>query len=224
MTRTNTKRALNRVREYYGQIDRFMEQVVNEVDPPCKRGCDCCCYMDVGTSMLEGVIATEIWSRTRPGRKRLVELGTRAEAVSKTIIRHIASNPEFTVKDWLKEKQPCLLLKKGACVAYPMRPVACRTYLVTPDTDCRTASAQGGIVGMWNNHELMELSCQWMTGMATELGESWMSVPASLPVAILFGCTYWLAGSDGVNALMERIGFRDPMDIAILFGEYAMRK
>jgi len=225
MTRAKTKSALSRVQEYYGQIDRFMAAVVDEWNPPCKRGCAHCCYMDVGVSLAEAIYATEILSRTARGKKRLTTLGDRAEAVSRRLMKRIITEPDFTIKDWLKEKQPCLLLdhKRRACTIYPMRPVACRTYVVEAGTNCRHLQEHGGTVGQWNNHELMELSTQWMMHLADELGEPWMATPAPLPLAILFACTYWLMGSAGVHELMARIGFRSPTDLVVMFGEYAMR-
>jgi Fe-S-cluster containining protein len=42
------------------------------------------------------------------------------------------------VQEFLSYKAPCPLLKNGICMVYEVRPMACRTYLSSSSTGCKT--------------------------------------------------------------------------------------
>jgi len=113
-----------------------------EIIPPCKSGCSHCCRYHIMTNSAEAhtlaryirremprALIRELRTRTRqwhewdnsmPGRYPAARAGTRTD---------------FTAYDHL-----CPLLLHGSCVAYPVRPVVCRTHFVrSHPRSCRAA-------------------------------------------------------------------------------------
>ena len=86
----------------------------------CQSGCDCCCYLNVPVSKPESqLIAYHL-------RRSLTDLERRtlAERIGKIAQRLETVNPS----DRLSQKIPCVFLKNGQCLVYPVRPAACRDH------------------------------------------------------------------------------------------------
>ena len=114
----------------------------------CKAGCGACCRMMVPISLFEaGALAD--WIRSQPEAKQQ-ELAQRFEsALAKLaeagILDRIASE-DWRVQsdsglkvvfDYFSVQVPCPFLEDEACSIYPIRPFACREYLVTsPPEQC----------------------------------------------------------------------------------------
>jgi hypothetical protein len=124
-----------------------LEQLSREqgVVPSCRSGCSHCCRFLIPTSRveihalaqfikrtfdrdrIEGLRARtrqwHDWDQSRPGRHRAAEI---PEPVD------------------LEGYDPCCpLLVRGACSAYPMRPIICRTHFVRSNPSLCLAATQG---------------------------------------------------------------------------------
>ena len=91
----------------------------------CKRGCHGCCYQLVAATYAEGLAIARYLFAVRGATKELVDA-----------IFDAAKSQEASDKTkWYESRTPCTFLdeKTKNCTIYPVRPSACRSYLVTSD-------------------------------------------------------------------------------------------
>jgi Fe-S-cluster containining protein len=122
------------------ELDRLHRE--EEITPPCRAGCSHCCRYHIMTNIAEAhtlarYIRREMprarirelrmrtrqwheWDNSMPGRYHLARAGTRT------------ATPPY--------EQYCPLLVRGSCIAYPVRPVVCRTHFVRTDPSCCRAA------------------------------------------------------------------------------------
>jgi Fe-S-cluster containining protein len=106
----------------------------------CQKGCHNCCYYPIAVSPLEGITiyrwlhAEGHWKRAF--KAKLQETHEKVWGLAASV--------------WLLGMFPCALLKEdGTCIAYDVRPFACRTTLsVGPAEDCHPHrfGEQSGII------------------------------------------------------------------------------
>jgi len=134
-----------RVQEVYDRLDdaigRELERLRREegTAPSCRRGCSSCCGQHIQTNPTEAHALGQYIRRTFSA-KRLRDLKRRTEAWlawdGRRRTGHATASPAGG-----KEATYCPLLVAGACSAYPVRPVICRTHFVSSDPSaCRPHS------------------------------------------------------------------------------------
>ncbi|MFA4915957.1 MAG: hypothetical protein WC560_04725 [Syntrophales bacterium] len=126
------------------ELDRLRRE--EDIIPSCMLGwCHCCCRYHIRTDIAEAHTLVQYvkrklsgeqindlrmrtqqwheWDNSRPGRYASVNIDEQTD---------------------LSNYDPCCpLLVNGACIAYPVRPVLCRTYFVSSDSlSCGTANHQ----------------------------------------------------------------------------------
>lgn len=94
----------------------------------CKKGCEYCCYQPVYALDYE-MQFLNTFIKEKFTKKEQTEIQTRANNN-----RQKLSNLQES--EILNSKQPCPLLKNGACIAYDARPMACRIYLSSNVNSC----------------------------------------------------------------------------------------
>jgi Fe-S-cluster containining protein len=131
----------------HGLDDTFIDDVFSELASAgqpisCKRGCAHCCYQAVPISVVEAEFLAE-WIRTLPidqqqelaRRFRETVLKLSAADLTESLAHMVWNSPtEATFNlalDYLYQRIPCPFLEDGACSIYPIRPFACREFLVT---------------------------------------------------------------------------------------------
>jgi len=166
--------------------DQLVQRWSAQAPVACSKGCSICCHVAVPTSMPElfSMIAGQRDALADSAMQRLsVALGdavTRATGLSN--------------RDRYRDRIPCALLdESGACSVYPDRPVACRTWLSSRVSECRSAfeardpdravrmnsgvvAASNGIAfGLWtglNEHGLDGRPIKLMDGALAVLGDT----------------------------------------------------
>ena len=136
------------VRKVYARIDaaagRELDRLLREeeVAASCRRGCSSCCGQHIQTNPAEAHALGRYIRRTFSA-KRLGDLKRRTEAWLAWDGRKRAGHaPAGPAGD--EEASFCPLLVAGACSAYPVRPVICRTHFVSSDPSaCRPYSHDG---------------------------------------------------------------------------------
>jgi Fe-S-cluster containining protein len=134
-----------RVQEVYDRLDdaigRELERLRREegTAPSCRRGCSSCCGQHIQTNPAEAHALGQYIRRTFSA-KRLRDLKRRTEAWlawdGRRRTGHAPADPAGG-----EEATYCPLLVAGACSAYPVRPVICRTHFVSSDPSaCRPYS------------------------------------------------------------------------------------
>lgn len=116
-----------------------------KITPSCKKGCDHCCHQYTVASLLEAVsIAEHIRGTWTPEE---------ISGLKKDIESDIALLQTMTRASYFGRAHPCLFLEDHTCSIYPVRPAACRHYMVVSDPNlCRTNSVEQ--VLMLNTHPL----------------------------------------------------------------------
>jgi len=107
----------------------------------CRKGCNACCSLLLGTSEPEAFCLIEDMKRL-PERARsrildgFVALGQMAEETGLyEALKAEAADPAAAMdrckKWWRQVRRDCPILRDGACSMYQSRPTACREFLVT---------------------------------------------------------------------------------------------
>ncbi len=124
--------ASNLIKEVYRVTDDMMAGCLNSgTKLPCKVGCSWCCFLRVRATPLEVMcIIDYLRSRLEPGeisglRQRLVTTD------------EITRGMEGCQR--VRAKMVCPLLVDGICLAYPVRPIACRVYHSLDVSDCEAS-------------------------------------------------------------------------------------
>lgn len=87
----------------------------------CKKGCEWCCYQPIFALSYEMEYLNDF---VKNNFDSTAQNKIKAKAQQKNNKLKL-----LTDADLLNSKHPCPLLEKGACVAYEVRPMACRIYL-----------------------------------------------------------------------------------------------
>lgn len=123
-------RASNLIKEIYRVTDNMMTGCLKSgPEPPCKKGCFWCCFLQVKATPLEVMcVADYLHSRLKP--EELSELQQRLVTTDE-ITRGTNGYQRVCAKVM------CPLLVDGKCLAYPVRPIACRVYHSLNLSDCK---------------------------------------------------------------------------------------
>lgn len=117
----------------YRAVDDLIDSLLSMgqrqgVTVDCRKGCSWCCHQPVFANSYElRYLARYIrgsFNEQEQEKVHLLALGKNEKTT------------ELTEKEILNYKQPCPLLKDGACTAYPARPLACRIYLSMKVDSC----------------------------------------------------------------------------------------
>lgn len=121
------------VSEMYAAIDNlieglseFAEKQNQRID--CKKGCEWCCHQPVFALDYELEYLNDFISRNFSEE---IQTGIKKRAGNKNGKLSMLSETEL-----LNSKYPCPLLQNGACMAYQVRPMACRIYLSSNVNSC----------------------------------------------------------------------------------------
>lgn len=118
----------------YSSIDALVESLAifakqqgQSID--CRLGCDWCCHqpvfsLDYELQFLSNFITKHFDNETTQQVKERAQ-----QNQDKRLL--------IEKDDLLNDKSPCPLLRKGACMAYEARPMACRIYLSSDAGSCR---------------------------------------------------------------------------------------
>lgn len=107
-------------------LTEFARQNNQPID--CKKGCDWCCHQPIFALEYE-LDYLHDYLENNFSESELASINKRAGNKNKKLA-------ELENEKLLHAKHPCPLLKKGACIAYEARPVACRIYLSTNVETC----------------------------------------------------------------------------------------
>jgi Fe-S-cluster containining protein len=108
-----------------------------EDEPPlaCGRGCATCCTLRVGASAPEVLLVARFLRAVTP---RLLERGIDLVATLREADAHTAG---LTEAARVRLRQRCPFIAQGACVIYPVRPLACRGHASHDVKACVDAAA-----------------------------------------------------------------------------------
>jgi Fe-S-cluster containining protein len=111
-------------------VDAFTQRCEREnVQVDCHMGCQWCCHQAVFASTYEIIVLNDYLER-RFSKDVIQGVKERALKKDKNLNKLSASAA-------LKTSYPCPLLRKGSCMAYPVRPMACRIYLSSNEKSCQ---------------------------------------------------------------------------------------
>lgn len=132
-TTTDNNLLLSAVHEMYSAIDEFIDSFLqfaktNNKTTDCKRGCSWCCYQPVFA--LNHEIETLNHFILQNFDKQIRSEIQKRAASKQSKLRDLKG------EELLNSKFPCPLLKDGYCLAYKVRPMACRIYLSTELNTC----------------------------------------------------------------------------------------
>lgn len=129
--------AINLIQEVYRVTDEIMVGCLRSgIKPPCKQGCSWCCFLRVKVTPLEVMcIVDNLRSRLKPGE--ITELQHRLVSTD-GITRGMEGNRR------VRTKMLCPLLVDGNCLAYPVRPIACRVYHSLNSSECEASLDKDG--------------------------------------------------------------------------------
>jgi hypothetical protein len=134
--KTLTK-SLNLIKEVYRVTDDMMVGCFkNGTKPPCRKGCFWCCFLRVKVTPLE-VLCIADYLRSHLETAEISELRQRLASTDETT-RGMDGHQRHS------SKMVCPLLVDGKCLAYPVRPIACRVYHSLDLSDCHTAHHKEG--------------------------------------------------------------------------------
>ena len=148
--RTNLTQILPVLRDIEDSLIAGIASQLNQVGHKisCKAGCGACCRQMVPISIFEAE-ALAAWIRTLPEASQL-ELAKRFDAGLRKLgaaglIDRLVEEDAFAegesarqlALDYLYVRVPCPFLEDESCSIHPIRPLACREYLVTsPPEHC----------------------------------------------------------------------------------------
>ena len=149
------------VKEIYRVYDDVMAGCLkNGAKLPCKKGCFWCCYMRVKVTPLEVLYIVDfLCSSLKPGN--LSELRHRLVATDETT-RGMDGYQRVCAKI------TCPLLVDGKCLAYPVRPIACRVYHSLNLSDCEASLDKVGD-SVTIRHDISGLSMGIFAGLTEGL-------------------------------------------------------
>ena len=110
-------------------IDAFTQRCESENIPVgCHMGCQWCCHQAVFATTPEMIVVADYLERRFP--KEVVE-----EIKERARIKEEKLSP-LSPAETLQTSCACPLLRKGSCMVYPVRPMACRIYLSSDEKSC----------------------------------------------------------------------------------------
>ncbi len=110
-------------------IDAFTQRCNNEkVSVDCRMGCEWCCHQAVFATTHEMIVVAG-YIEKHFSKEAIDQVRERAKAKEEKLAA-------LTPAETLKSNQPCPLLRKGSCMVYPVRPMACRIYLSSSEKSC----------------------------------------------------------------------------------------
>lgn len=129
----NSTLIFSAIQEMYAAIDDFIESLFDfakQQNQPieCKKGCEWCCHqpvfaMDYELDFLNNYLDKSLSKEElRKTKQKAKEKQQKLESIEKDAL--------------LNAKYPCPLLRNGLCIAYEVRPMACRIYLSTDLKTC----------------------------------------------------------------------------------------
>lgn len=126
---------LSTTRKLFQNIDTLNEAILilakkESTTIFCKKGCAWCCYQPVYALTHEIIYLKEY---IKNNFSELVAIDIYRSAREKD---HMIGN--LKENELLNSKHPCPLLKNGACIAYEIRPMACRIYLSLNLNSCES--------------------------------------------------------------------------------------
>jgi Fe-S-cluster containining protein len=121
------------VRQLYYNVDLLIDAFIQRCEAEnihvdCHMGCQWCCHQAVFASTHEMIVLADYLEK-RFSPKVLDEVKEKARAKE----QHMAV---LSPAETLKTSFPCPLLRKGSCMVYPVRPMACRIYLSSNEKSC----------------------------------------------------------------------------------------
>jgi len=185
--------------------DTFIDDVSSELAAAgqpisCKQGCNHCCYHVVPISLVEAEALAE-WIRTLPAdqqqelaRRFRETLGKLAAAGLMESVAHedwLSPTQDATKRalDYLYQRIPCPFLEDGACSIYPIRPFACREYLVVSAPEHCFDPATRQIKGV-------QLPRRFFTLLGQISAETEETARGSIPLVFLFD---WMESGSHFN-------------------------
>lgn len=147
------------VNRVYSAVDRAAEDELdrlrgeNGIIPPCKMGCSHCCRHHILMTIAEAYALAQYITR-QFSRKQRSELRKRTQKWHTWNNYHLGRYQSGTLdrQSITGSIHFCPLLVDGACSAYPVRPVVCRTHFVSSHPrNCRpvndpASTADGPVV------------------------------------------------------------------------------
>ena len=121
----------------YAVIDELMKETAKEQKLSCRKGCAFCCKMNVDVSPLEiDLIIDYCKENNLPINQEYLKLQS-------SIPKHeLGFTPILSACTFLS--------KENTCTIYPVRPVACRKYVViTPSEQCDVMKYPDAQIGAW---------------------------------------------------------------------------
>lgn len=120
-----------------GEVDRLLSE--DGITPSCKRGCWHCCRCYILTNVAEAHALAQYVKRDMSANQ-IHDLRMRTQQWHAWDNSRPGRYPADKGTDLADYIHRCPLLVDGACSAYPVRPVVCRTHLVRSHPRlCRTA-------------------------------------------------------------------------------------
>jgi Fe-S-cluster containining protein len=130
---TNPVSLVDGQRELYHSVDGLIDSLLRQAErfgkkAECARSCSWCCYQPVFANSLEINCLGE-YIRSNFSTALMEETARKTSRKNS----HVSVMKE---SEMLHHKSPCPLLNDGACMAYEVRPMACRIYLSTSLSSC----------------------------------------------------------------------------------------
>jgi Fe-S-cluster containining protein len=124
---------IENLRQTYNQVDLLTDSFSQHcqraaVQMDCKLGCSWCCHQSVFALTHEVLVLVDYLHR-----KFSPEI---VAEVERKAIKKAQITRKLTNRELLKHNKPCPLLHNGACMVYPVRPMACRIYLSSDVKTC----------------------------------------------------------------------------------------
>ena len=123
------------------ELDRLRRE--DGIIPTCKLGCCHCCRYHILTNVSEANTLAQYVKRVL-SIDQIKELQIRTQQWHEWDSSRPGRYPSVNIKvqtDLTEYDQCCPLLVNGACIAYPVRPVACRRHFVcSPPLSCYSAN------------------------------------------------------------------------------------
>lgn len=133
---------MSRLLPTYDEVDRVTARDAERTGVTCVKGCNHCCSQLVGVTGFE---VEEIVDYLYQNHADKIQ-GTvkRLSAHVASLLAMAGDMPAiFAREEWWNTRTECVLLRRGLCLVYPVRPLACRMYMVNSDPhDC--ARREGG--------------------------------------------------------------------------------
>lgn len=117
----------NAIDDLIASVSHFSVQQNQTID--CKKGCSFCCYQPVFALDYELEYLNEFVQQNfseHDKKKIRIQANKNRQKLA-----------QLSEEEILNSKQPCPLLKDGACSTYEARPMACRIYLSSELKSCR---------------------------------------------------------------------------------------